>query len=112
MSWCHIFSPCFNLRLPLIRPRWLQIEPLPPVFTAFAAVAFAAGWHKVIHDGVAALVPWLDMIQGVGGGVTVGATVLPCLENLLPKPLLSGALGDERCAINLMIHATPGWVGR
>jgi hypothetical protein len=38
--------------------------------------------------------------------------VLPCIEDLLPESLLSGALGDEGCAINLMIHATPGWVGR
>jgi hypothetical protein len=34
--------------------------------------------------------------------------VLPCLKDLLPEPLLCGALGNERCAINLMIHATPG----
>jgi hypothetical protein len=98
--------------LPFIRPRWLQLEPLPPVFTAFATVAFAAGWYKVIHDGVAALVSWLDMIQGVGRGIAIGATMLPCFKDLLSKPLLSGALGDERCAINLMIHATPGLVER
>ncbi len=82
------------------------------MFTAFAAVAFAAGWHQIIHDGVATFVAWLDMIQGVGRGIAVGAAVLPCFEDLLPKPLLSGALGNERCAINLMIHATQEWVGR
>jgi hypothetical protein len=38
--------------------------------------------------------------------------MLPCFKDLLSKPLLSGALGDERCAINLMIHATPGLVER
>ena len=82
------------------------------MFTTFAAVAFAAGWHQIIHDGVAALVSWLDVIQGVGRGVAIGATVLPCLEDLLPESLLCGALGNEGCAINLMIHATQGWVGR
>ena len=82
------------------------------MFTTFAAVAFAAGWHKVIHDGVATFVAWLDVIQGVGCGIAIGAAVLPCFKDLLPEPLLCGALGNERCAINLMIHATPGWVGR
>ena len=82
------------------------------MFTAFAAVAFAAGWYKVIHDGVATFVAWLDVIQGVGRSIAVGAAVLPCFKDLLPEPLLSGALGNEGCAINLMIHATPGWVGR
>jgi hypothetical protein len=38
--------------------------------------------------------------------------VLPCLKDLLPESLLCGALRDEGCAINLMIHATQGWVGR
>jgi hypothetical protein len=35
---------------------------LPPVLAAFATVAFAASWHKVIHDGVATFVAWLDVI--------------------------------------------------
>ncbi len=82
------------------------------MFTAFATVAFAAGWHKVIYDGVAAFVSGLDMIQGVGCGIAIGTTVLPCFKDLLPEPLLCGALGNERCAINLMIHATQEWVGR
>jgi hypothetical protein len=38
--------------------------------------------------------------------------VLPCFKDLLPESLLCGALRDERCAINLMIHATQGWVRR
>jgi hypothetical protein len=38
--------------------------------------------------------------------------VLPCLKDLLPESLLCGAFRDERCAINLMIHATQGLVGR
>ena len=90
----------------------LSGEPLAPFVATFAAVAFAAGWHKVADDGIAALVSGLDMIQGVGCGIAIGTTVLPCFKNLLPKPLLCGALGNERCAINLMIHATQGWVGR
>ena len=82
------------------------------MFTTFAAVAFAAGWHQVAHHGIATFVAWLDMIQRVSRGITVCAAVLPCLKDLLPESLLCGAFGDERCAINLMIHAAQGLVGR
>jgi len=82
------------------------------VFTAFAAVAFAAGWYQIADYSVPALVTRLDVIQGVGRSVAIGATMLPCFKDLLPESLLCGALGNEGCAINLMIHATQEWVGR
>ena len=107
-----ISQPVINSRLAFGAVEPLSLEPLPPVFAALAAVAFAAGWHEVAGDGVAAFVARLDVIQRVGGSVAVGAAVLPCLKDLLPESLLCGALGDEGCAINLMIHATPGLVGR
>ena len=107
-----ISQPVINSRLALGAVEWLSLEPLPPVFAALAAIAFAAGWHEVAGDGVATFVARLDVIQRVGRGVAIGAAVLPCLKDLLPESLLCGALRDEGCAINLMIHATPGLVGR
>ncbi len=107
-----ISQPVINSRLAFGAVEWLNLIPLPPVFAAFATVAFAAGWHEVAGDGVATFVARLDVIQGVGRSVAVGAAVLPCLKDLLPESLLCGALRDEGCAINLMIHATQGWVGR
>ena len=107
-----ISQPVINSRLAFGAVEWLNLEPLPPVFAALAAIAFAAGWHEVAGDGVATFVARLDVIQRVGRGVAIGAAVLPCLKDLLPESLLCGALGDEGCAINLMIHATPGLVGR
>ena len=107
------------IRQPIINPRpavgameRLSAEPLAPFFASLAAVAFAAGRHKVTNDSVTALVAWLDVIQCIGCGIAICAAVLPCLEDLLPELLLSGALGNEGCAINLMIHAAPGLVGR
>ena len=107
-----ISQPVINSRLAFGAVEWLNLIPLPPVFAALAAVAFAAGWHEVAGDGVATFVARLDVIQGVGSGIAIGTTVLPCFKDLLPESLLCGALGNERCAINLMIHATQEWVGR
>ena len=57
-----ISQPAINSRLALGAVEWLSLEPLPPVFAALAAVAFAAGWHEVAGDGIATFVARLDVI--------------------------------------------------
>lgn len=82
----------------------LAAEPCNPLLAAFAAVAFAASWHEVVDDSVAALVAWLHMIQRVCWHSAVGAVTIPCCKDLLPELLLCTALGYEIGAINRVIH--------
>ena len=51
---------------------------------------------------------WLDVIEGVGWCIAVGALAVPCGKDLLSESLLCGALWYERGSVNLMIHAAPG----
>jgi hypothetical protein len=55
-------QPAFNAPLADDAVERLSGEPLAPVVAAFVAVAFAAGWHQVVGNGVAAFVAWLDVI--------------------------------------------------
>jgi hypothetical protein len=57
-----ISQPVINSRLAFGTVEWLNLIPLSPVFAALAAIAFAAGWHKVAGDGVATFVARLDVI--------------------------------------------------
>ena len=109
---CHCISlvvqPVLDLGCAWYGPGRLRCVPDVPVLAALTAVALAAGWDEVVGYGVATFVAWLDVIQGVGCHAAVGAAMLPCVEDLLPESLLCTALGNERGAINLMIHAAPG----
>lgn len=48
------------------------------------------------------------VVESVSRGGAVGAHVLPCGEDLLPKAVLGTSFGDERRAINLVVHAAQG----